>query len=324
MISSTSNSETALSRPGPALCLTALLALAIGLTRGSPTYASAPSWYWRMKVEWIQAAEIVLIGDSRVYRGLDPATFTARTGRSAVNFGFSGAGYSSDYLDAVERVIDPVAPAPAIVIGLTPWSLTPLATRQNGFTQAVAEARASRLPAALWRNLERFDNLFRPLEVERIWQGAASRKRFAQRAIDSNYIQDFRPNGWVASDYRQPEPARGLTVAQGDHAGGNRVSHALLAGLCARVRQWQARGWTVLAFRPPTTPPIATLTDELSGFDEAFAAQQLSAAGAVWVPVDGAGYESYDGSHLTAASALVLSRQIADRLNATKPPAPQK
>lgn len=324
MISSISNSEPTPPRTGAALCLTFLLALAMGLTRGDPTYASAPFWYWRMKVEWHHAAEIVLIGDSRVYRGLDPATFTARTGRSAVNFGFSSAGYSPAYLDAVERVIDPGAPAPAIVIGLTPWSLTPLATRQNGFTQAVAEARTSRLPAALQQHLDRFNHLFRPLELERLWQGAAARQLAGQRATDSNYIQDFRPNGWVASDYRQPEPSRGLTVAQGDHAGGNRVSQAQLVGLCDRVRQWQARGWTVLAFRPPTPPEVAALTDELSGFDEAFVAQQLSAAGAIWLPVDGAGYESYDGSHLTAASAQALSRQIAERLNAPMPSGPRK
>lgn len=324
MISSISNSEPTLPRTGTALCLTALLALAIGMTRGDPTYASAPSWYWRMKVEWHHAAEIVLIGDSRVYRGLDPATFTARTGRSAVNFGFSSAGYSPAYLDAVERVIDPGAPAPAIVIGLTPWSLTPLATRQNGFTQAVAEARTSRLPAAGQRHLDRFDHLFRPLELELLWQGAAARQLAGQRAADSNYIQDFRPNGWVASNYRQPKPSRGLLVARGDHAGGNRVAPAQLIELCARVRKWKARGWAVLAFRPPTPPEVAALTDELSDFDEALCAQQLSAAGAIWFPVDSAAYESYDGSHLTAASAKALSRQIADHLNASMPSGPRK
>jgi hypothetical protein len=277
-----------------------------------------------MKVEWSRAAEIVLIGDSRVYRGLDPSAFTARTGRAAVNFGFSGTGYSPAYLDAAERVIDPAAPAPTFVIGLTPWSLTPLAAQQNGFTQAVAEARTSRLPATLQRQLDRIDHLFRPLELERLWQGAAARQLAGQRATDSNYIQDFRPNGWVASDYRQREPSRGLAIAQGDHAGGNRVSPALLVGLSDRVRQWKARGWTVLAFRPPTPAGVAALTDELSGFDEAFVAQQLSAAGATWLPVDGAVFESYDGSHLTAASAQALSRQLADHLNTSMPATPRK
>lgn len=322
MNSSTSSSNATHSHAGWALAVTAALLLTIGLLRYDSTYASAPPWYWQMKVEWRHAAEIVLAGDSRVYRGLDPNIFATIDGCRTLNFGFSGAGYDKAYLDAVERTVDTAASTPTIVLGITPWSLTPLAVRQNGFTQAIAQERASFFSADVLHRAEIFDRLFRSFDVDRLWQGDIARARAATRTIDTEYIQNFHLNGWVASDYHKRNPDRGFQIARDDHANNNRIDPEALAQICVRVRQWRQRGWVVMAYQPPTPPAVAQLTAELSGFDEESAAKQLTEAGAIWVTLDPAAYESYDGSHLTAASAqqlsLLLARHLAEARVATR------
>lgn len=306
MPSSTSNSS--LPRAWLALALTAVALVAIAVFRTDRQYASAPSWYWRMKLGWQHTADVVLAGDSRVYRGLDPSAFAARLQRRCVNFGFSAAALDDRYLDAVERTLAPTAKPPIIVLGVTPWSLTPRAAASNGFLDAVTEERRSTLPVTWLRAFDRIQAALRPLALDLYGANGAARTR----ATEDDYIQEFRPDGWVASDQRQRRPEAALQSAATDHARGNTVDPAAVARLAARIQRWRAQGWIVLAFEPPTSPATARLTHELSGWTAHDVPARLRAADATWVDIAPADYESYDGSHLTAESARLLSRRIAD------------
>ena len=87
MTSSTSSSS--LPRARGALCCAALLVALVALWRTDGAFATAPAWYWRMKLEWQHAADIALVGDSQVYRGLAPEVFAKAWDGRALNFGFS-------------------------------------------------------------------------------------------------------------------------------------------------------------------------------------------------------------------------------------------
>ena len=313
MNSSISSSNATQPGASQALTLTAALLLAIGLLRYDSTYAIAPKWYWQMKVEWSAAAGIILAGDSRVYRGLNPDAFSAQLGITCLNFGFSSVGYDDAYLDAIEHVVDHRTRRPVIVLGVTPWSLTPQAIRHNGFRDAIAERRETWFSASWNRRLEGLNKTFRPFDVERLWYGSAQAEKIAQRAEQDNYQQEFRLNGWVASDYHPRNPNRGLQTAKADHDA-NRCSEVQLALLATRIRKWKSSGWHVLAFRPPSPNDIARLTDELSGFDGIAVANSLTAAGAQWIELVADRYETYDGTHLTANSAQLLSRMLASSI----------
>lgn len=306
MPSSISNSKHP--RAWQALALAALLTLVLAWMRSDSPYATAPSWYWRMKLHWSHSAGIVLAGDSRVYRGLDPSRFEATLGLRTLNFGFSAAALDDVYLDAIERVIDPGVSRPVIVLGVTPWSLTPRASAANGYLDALAEDRRAALPAAWEQHTHRLARALRPFALG--LQGPAP----AARATESEYVQDFRLDGWVASDQLKHQPEAGLRAANSDHNHGNRIDRATLDRLTQRITRWRARGWIVLACEPPALPAATRLAHELSGWLEQAVPSRLRAAGAHWIEVDPAHYVSYDGTHLTADSARQLSTDLAAAL----------
>lgn len=276
-----------------------------------------------MKVEWKAVANIVLAGDSRVYRGLSPTPFAETLGGRCVNFGFSSAGYTADYLDAVERVVSEKQGPPLVVLGVTPWSLTPRAAHANGFTEAERESRENQLPARWRRRVAMIEDALRPYEVERLWYGARLSDRYKSRAIEKNYRQEFGADGWVASDYLPHRPQRGVQTARADHAH-NLCDPAVLAQLATRVRQWRTRGWRVVGFRPPAPDEVQRLADELSGYREDDVARAFTAAGAEWISLPGSEFETYDGAHLTAAAARRLSLQLAKTIKTSAPPALQR
>lgn len=263
-----------------------------------------------MKTEWKCVARVVLAGDSRVYRGLDPEAFSDVLGTSCLNFGFSSVGFDDRYMNAVEDVVDSSSDSPSIVIGVTAWSLTPLAAESNGFIDAEKMRTGSFFPA-LW--LARFDSVRHSLEPFNVDLLFSNRPR--SRATADNYIQTFHLNGWVESDYRTRNVLRGLDVARTDHQEGNRVDSRIVRRLAERVARWRSRGWLVFAYAPPLPAEVESMIAALSGFDRNEVAKELSVAGATWLD-EGNGLETYDGSHLTGESARRLSNFLAVQMRA--------
>lgn len=278
-----------------------------GLVRSDQKFATAPSWYWAMKTEWREQAQVVVAGDSRIYRGVNPQAFEARLGRRCVNFGFSGTGYEPRYLDAIERLLQRDE-RPVIVLGISAWSLTRRAAASNGFLDALQEHARSNVSAVTQARLEVISGRLVPFDFEFLLPA-----RPLRRAGEDNYRQHYHLNGWVESDYRARDPARGLIVAVQDHRG-NPVEPAIVAGLAQRIEKWTSAGWAVFAFVPPATPEVDALVAELSGFEEAGLRRAFEKAGARWLNVPRTVQASYDGTHLTAEAAQKLSLLLADQV----------
>jgi hypothetical protein len=312
MPSSISSSKPAAS-PGAALILlaTALVIALVAIVRPPSRAPADPSWFWREKVAWRAEAALVLAGDSRVYRGLSPAVFEARGLGPARNFGFSGAALDPAYLDAIEALVDPSAGAPIILLGVSPWSLTPRAAAANGFLTARAEALATPLPARWSRRMEGLAARFKPFSL------VAPTSAVAQ-TDSKGYLQTFHPDGWVESRHLSPDPARALAVAREDHARGNRVDSASVRALAERIVQWRRRGWRVFAVFIPGEPAADRLAAELSGWNEAGVPAALAAAGAIWLEPRVEPLFSYDGVHLDGESAQRFSAALAEAVGAAE------
>lgn len=81
-----------------------------------------------------------------------------------------------------------------------------------------------------------------------------------------------------------------------------------------RVEKWTKQGIIVFGVRPPSTAEMVKLEEALSGFDESDFVQKFIKAGGIWIPVDTAGLESYDGSHLERKSAIAFSKQLGKKV----------
>ncbi|MBL8611039.1 MAG: hypothetical protein JNL38_27095 [Myxococcales bacterium] len=262
-----------------------------------------PSRFWAEKARARGRFDVVLAGDSRVFRGLSPGAMSALAPAGRVhNFGFSSACACGPYLTFVADRVDPASARPTLVIGVTPHSLTPHAERDNGY---LAEAR--RTPSEVAERIYLAPALG---FVEPIAPSELTGALLGRPAMRSRYLQRYEADGWVASALEPAEPDRAL----GEYRrvlSTSKVERRLVEELGGVVAELRARGVRVVAFRPPASAAMRALEAELAGFDEAFVRASLTAAGADYVDVDPDAYATYDGSHLGEEAAVRLSRDLA-------------
>jgi hypothetical protein len=289
-----------------------LATLTFAWLREDPQFAEAPSWFWRMKLSWKPAADLVCVGDSTVYRGIDPAVLEKACAAShAVNFGFSNAPLSRYLLlDAVSKFkVD--ARNKRLVIGVTHWAFTPEARRSNGYIEAKQVELRSRIPLAWEITIDSLLERLKPIQLDLVLRSPDA-VPFA-RAAESEYLQRYDMNGWVASDYVHPNPARGLASRSEDFKGGNTVKAELIVEARDVLQEIQDRdGVQVILVPMRSHPEVDVLSERLGGME-------LTALAAALRPTRGEIFEfhpsamdSYDGVHLNSGAAARVSQSIAD------------
>jgi len=291
------------SRTRQALLYGLILILVTGLTPRTFRQIGNTADFWYTKLNWRQCADVVIAGDSRTYRGLSPHHMALEMpNRRILNFGFSGTGFSEDYLSAIEQVVDPQSPQQTIVLGITPGALTLAATDKNQFTELSSTNTLMNVVKA--RYLGRLVQYFEPLGIDSV------RLPFSGRKQNSD---EYHPKGWVAS-YHTPHTSDRLILYYRDFFASTKVNERIVDGVLDRVSQWSAQGIHVYGFRPPTTEKMCAVENELSGFDEQRFCNRFQRAGGIWLPLDNQGWQSYDGSHIDHESAIRLSYHLANRI----------
>jgi hypothetical protein len=262
--------------------------------------------FWSHKRQWPADYTLVLAGDSRVYRGVSPAAMAkVLPGMRIANYGFSSVALVPAYLGTAVEKLDPAAAVRVLVIGVTPFSLTPRATRDSGFL--LVEPVPSAELWMRWR-LRTYLDAFSPVwpkTFRPIFQTARN------SAGQGFYLG--HEDGWIASDWepRNPEYAlEGYRLNLMD----NQVSPAQVAELMAWIRGVARSGTKVFGFRPPNTRAMVALEDSVGNFDAKAFVSAFEQAGGKWLPFPSDAYETYDGSHLTAAAAEAFSADLAGRI----------
>jgi len=263
--------------------------------------------FWMLKTHGHPdgSVNIILSGDSRVYRGLSPAIFDAALpGTETLNFGYSSSGHNPVMYAEIDRMLPKTNNTPrAVILGITPASLTAKA-QDNGHYLEFKKRQG--IPPA---DMPVLDNALRPLTFKRT--KSLLRGHFTDDTEDKD-TKDLFDNGWMRSDWHIRVPSEALKSYQGVF-NGNKVDPAVIDGMMRQVRIWHARGIYVLGYRPPTTPMMVALEQEKSGFDQANFVRRFKAAGGIWVDMRD-DFETFDGSHLTPESAEKVSNILAQRL----------
>jgi hypothetical protein len=272
--------------------------------RPTDSHGLAPDQAWARKIAWEGNADAVFAGDSRVYRSVAPFEFARHSPFTTVrNFAFSGNGYSETYLQATRRVLDDNVAKRLVVLGITPHSLTESAVRDNGFVQWHKIDSKERIKSQL------FGPYLYPLRP--VWPELVDLFRFAtgRRAIKFRYV--YHEDGWVASERHPVDTEAAIPDARRSFRN-NQISPRVVNGVLDACRTWTAEGIRVVAFRPPTTRSMRALEDTLSGFDEKAFDEQWTQAGCQWLQVPAEHeWTIYDGSHLSADSAIDFTRYLA-------------
>ena len=294
-------------------CTLTLAALLVGLTalRRGPDDGEAlkADLFWAQKLTWHQSATCVIAGDSRACRALVPNVLDkTQPQRRTLNFAFDSSGYSAAYLNAIEAVLDPHASERIVLLGITPYSLTPAALATNEF-----EYRRNWMPFQSMTGLYAKQSLryVHPLRVDKAYDELITATPKA--ATHAERDREFHDDGWLAMNRYD---GREDVYAEHYRASfeGNTVDSEIVEQLLYYVRDWRDNGIRVIAFRPPVSEIILSIENEYSGFDESAFRAAFEAAGGRWMEIEPARYVTYDGSHVGREEAERFTANLAKNL----------
>lgn len=253
--------------------------------------------FWMTKTHTNKKFDVIVIGDSRVYRGISPSDMEEVLGEMAVfNFGYSSAGMSALLLNAGEEKLKKNGKK-IIILGLTPYSLT---------SSAALNEQYKELKKALYWPYQTPGLPILMYPKETAWAVT-----YLLGFKVSPYHQIPHDNGWVESD----NPSENIEAALDEYRqrfAKEKISKELFNYLMEKVQLWSEQGYTVFAFRPPVSEKMEQLENAKSGYDESWIKNEFSEAGGIWIDIENRyAYKTYDGSHLTSASARLLSKYIA-------------
>jgi hypothetical protein len=298
-------------RPLFCLCLAAFFILGIAFLRPLDGSSEAldrlkANRFWIMKAQNRGKYEVLILGDSRSYRGLSPAEMSKALGNSSIyNLAFSAGGLNHEIYDAATGMLDMAGGKRMIVLGVTPGSLMASTENNRQYREEHNRPRSAYLERVY---IDERLQQFAPFDWERLLSSVAGRHFTGKR-----YVNRYTDDGWVGSGEYPEDPTEEL-IAYREVMARFRVKAALVQALFEQTREWSSKGIRVFGFRPPTSQAMLDLENKMSGFDERKFIEGFEAAGGKWIPVEPAPYHSYDGSHLDEASAIRLSDYIAAQI----------
>lgn len=256
--------------------------------------------FWSKKVDADSSYDIVYIGDSRVYRGIDPELVFKQTQLKGLNFGFSSAGLSAEIIQIGQQHLSAKG-ARCLLIAVSPNALL-FSTHNNGhYHQLMQQPTVDRyLQATLYPSLQTLH--------------AYAISDFVKWRAGEAYYETFHlDNGFVYSNHLPYDSSAALYQYQ-TQLSKNAIDTTQAYNLIKTLKNLQAQGFTIVLTRMPSSWAMRQLEDRLSkGFIGRWLAQAQS-QGLTYLHLLIGPYHSYDGSHLDGASASNLSKVIGDSL----------
>ena len=277
----------------------------VGYWRPEPISSSIQKdKFWVTKVHSKKTYDVIVTGDSRVYRGIDPSSISkALNGIDVLNFGFSSGGHNPFIFSEIEKRLDETSKHKMIVLSLTPFSLTSKAQNNAHFIQ---ENERDRKEVLLRRYVNPALSFFDPIKPTDIMYANDTKQ---------GYYERFRSHGWVESR-KIPYNNKAALKSYAKNFENNRIDNDVVQQVLSQVKGWTGQGIQVFAVRMPTTKEMEILENELSGYSEEELKKEFEKAGGYWIDYENRyRYTSYDGSHLDAEAAKYFSAYLGTELS---------
>lgn len=257
------------------------------------------------KIHSSQTYDLLIVGDSRTFRGLSPKPFEDQLGLKSFNLGFSAVVFDDIMFDLIEQKLDKETKSPIIVVAITPHSLTKY-SYPNGHIRAIEKMK--REDILVYKYFLRASTVFSPYSISDL------KKILSSKSISSVGFQQthYLDQGWIHSDYKTRHPNSALKSYNNTFK--TRLIDSLVKDqLFNKVIHWKKKGYDVYGYIPPSSQNMETLERSYSGFSDAEMAKRFIESGGKWILLDSV-YRSYDGSHLVGEDAIRLSKVIAHKI----------
>ena len=256
------------------------------------------------KVFTKQKYDIIIAGDSRIYRGISAKIIGDKLHLSALNLGFSSGGHSKLFFDLIDKHLNDSSPNKTIILGITPASLTKRAANNGHIKRLLNRKKEEVLEYEYLFPVKLF---FAPTTPYRI------RKKLRNKP-SNDYRQEFHiDEGWIASRYDTPIPYRFLK-SQKEKFTKMKTENYIIRDLYKQIKKWKSEDITIYGFFVPSSANMNEIEKLLSGFNKTEFLKGFINAGGYWINIENQ-YFSFDGSHLEKESAVRLSKEIANKIS---------
>ncbi len=256
-------------------------------------------WFWTNKTYPYKKFDIIIYGDSRVYRGINPAKFSKYfPSADIINLGYSSGGINKEMLEFAVSHFSKKDKTKILLLGITPFSLTEKARENKQFHQEYYRSKGEIIERKF---IYPFLTAFEPIDINPYKK-------------QKNYVQFFTAEGWVKSFKIQEDTTQAI-ASYIKQFGETQISSSSLEELAGFLAYARKNNIMVFGFRPPATYSLEQVERKYSTFDEQKIKQLFYSNQAVWIDIPNRyEYHSYDGSHLHFESANKLSVYLAEKI----------
>lgn len=287
------------------LILTGILTLVLKIVLHPPLVnTELRNEFWLNKTHAVEKFDIVVGGDSRIYRGFSIADMEAEFSEEfkGVNLGYSSAGFSSTYIDFMANHLKSNGPR-FLVFGLSPHAFTDESITDKLLNQ--------------YSNVKGFDR-YKGLYLSTYLKHFAPYKiSDLHAAFTGDYVgkvkETFYENGWIESEQKPTVDSAALEIYTKMFTK-IKVNEEIIEQFIHQVDSLRHTGITVIAFRPPTNPKMVAIEDSLSGYQEGELATRFKSVGGYWIDLPANEFTTYDGSHLDSKSARLLGKKVGEAI----------
>ena len=258
--------------------------------------------FWAQKTFAPAVYDIIIMGDSRSYRGVLPEIMEEKLpGMKAFNFGYSNGGLNPTMFEMACKKLSIKNSKKVIVLGVSANCITDYTQKNEQF----------------WQEKKRHpEDIFERLYLDGILYHFSAtspeglQEYFKKKTTTSYYRNEYHSNGYVESE-KFPVDTLEAIPSYTDDFSHFKVDEGIVDDLINQVKEWSIDGITVIGFRPPTTAPMRALEDTMGLYNEAVISARFNEAGGHWINLNPNQYKTYDGSHLDKESAAKLSEELA-------------
>lgn len=260
--------------------------------------------FWVRKTFASSNKNIVLMGDSRVYRGLSPNIMQKELpGYKILNFGYSNGGLNPTMFEAAEKKISNSDKTKVIVLGITTNTLSNYTKDNQQYLQELNRPREEVLERLYLNPISYWFSATSPEDLKIHFQNR-------NKSNDKYYFSNYKMTGYVESDKFPIDTLEAIPFYQKDFSK-FQVDNKHIENLCAQVESWTKQGIVVLAYRPPISQPMQELENRVGLYNESNISTKIKKVGGHWIDLKSGNYKTYDGSHIDRPSAEKLSLKIA-------------
>jgi len=260
--------------------------------------------FWTEKTFAPAKYDLILIGDSRTYRGVSPDEMEKKlTGMKILNFAYSNGGLNPVMFKAAEEKLSKNDSPKVIVLGITANCITGYTQNNEQFTIEKSRPREEIIER---RYLNPLLYRFAPTTIDLV------KDQITNKETQSYYSSVYKDNGWVESDKFPTDTTEAIESYTKDFST-FKVEEQYIEVVMNQVKKWSEKGILVVGFRPPVSQPMRELEDSMGLYNETEIAARFEAACGHWIDLNMSEYKTYDGSHLQKESALKLSSDLAEQ-----------